>query len=54
MVASFFLFWSGLSDAPFSNQKSSEEAWFFCGDETKESLEGHSFVFVLDVVDGKK
>ena len=54
MAASFFSFWSDLGNTLFTKRKPTELAWFFCGEDAEESLEGRSFVYFLNVMDGKK
>ena len=62
MTISLFSFWSNLGNELFKKRYPSKLAWFFLfiylffffyGKEVEESLEGHSFVYILNATDEK-
>lgn len=50
----FSLFGVGLGDVHICDGTFSQFVWFLCGKEVEESLEGRSFMLVLDAIKGKK
>ena len=54
MAACFLFVWCSLGDALYNKRKFVELVWKFYGKETEKNLEAYPYLFVLNIVEGKK